>query len=119
MRFPLQIKTGNAMNDNILCELIYGKGAHVDPVACVEDLSAELAARRVAGYPHSIGQIVLHMNYWMDYEFRRSPAKIPAIPTTPSKAGRNIQNPPIELNGRPPTRNGNPRVSTLSTIWRN
>ncbi|MFZ0478934.1 MAG: DinB family protein [Terriglobales bacterium] len=80
MRFPLQIKTGNAMNDNILCELIYGKGAHVDPVACVEDLSAELAARRVAGYPHSIGQIVLHMNYWMDYEFRKIAGENPRNP---------------------------------------
>jgi uncharacterized damage-inducible protein DinB len=59
------------MIDNTLRELIYGKGAHVDPIACIEDISAELAARRVAGYPHSIWQIVLHMNYWMDYELRK------------------------------------------------
>jgi uncharacterized damage-inducible protein DinB len=56
------------MGDNTLRELVYGKGAHVDPVACVEDISAELAARTVAGYPHSIWQIVEHMNYWMDYD---------------------------------------------------
>ncbi|MGA7081335.1 MAG: DinB family protein [Terriglobales bacterium] len=56
------------MGDNILRELVYGKGAHVDPVACVEDISVELAARLVAGYPHSIWQIVEHMNYWMDYD---------------------------------------------------
>jgi uncharacterized damage-inducible protein DinB len=56
------------MGDTILRELVYGKGAHVDPVACVEDISAELAARTVAGYPHSIGQIVEHMNYWIDYD---------------------------------------------------
>ena len=42
------------MGDIMLRELVYGKGAHVDPVACVEDISAELAARTVAGYPHSI-----------------------------------------------------------------
>src|SRR5208283_3092217 len=47
---------------------VYGKGAHVDPMACVEDISAELAARTVAGYPHSIWQIVEHMNYWMGYD---------------------------------------------------
>ena len=59
------------MSDQTLRELVYGKGAHVDPVACVEDISAELAARRSSGYPHSIWEIVLHMNYWMDYELRK------------------------------------------------
>jgi len=58
----------NLMGDTILRELVYGKGAHVDPVACVEDVSAELAARTMAGYPHSIWQIVEHVNYWMDYD---------------------------------------------------
>ena len=56
------------MGDTTLRALVYGKGAHVDPVACVEDISAELVARTVAGYPHSIWQIVEHMNYWMDYD---------------------------------------------------
>jgi len=37
-------------------------------------------ARRVAGYPHSIGQIVLHMNYWMDYEFRKIAGENPRNP---------------------------------------
>ena len=59
------------MGDTTLRELVYGKGAHVDPVACVEDISAELAARIVAGYPHSIWQIVEHMNYWMDYDLAK------------------------------------------------
>jgi uncharacterized damage-inducible protein DinB len=56
------------MGDTTLRELVHGKGAHVDPVACVEDIPAELAARTVAGYPHSIWQIVEHINYWMDYD---------------------------------------------------
>jgi uncharacterized damage-inducible protein DinB len=56
------------MGDAALLELVHGKGAHVDPAACVEDLSAELAARIVEGYPHSIWQILEHMNYWMDYD---------------------------------------------------
>ncbi|MGA9527986.1 MAG: DinB family protein [Terriglobales bacterium] len=68
------------MSETTLRELIYGKGAHVDPVACVEDLSAELAARRVTGYPHSICQIVLHMNYWMDYELRKIGGENPRNP---------------------------------------
>jgi len=56
------------MSDTMLRELVYGKGAHVDPIACVEDIPAEIASRTVAGYPHSIWQIVEHMNYWMDYD---------------------------------------------------
>ncbi len=55
----------------VLRELYYGKGAHVNPLACLEDVSADLACRKIEGYPHSIYQIVEHMNYWMDYEIRR------------------------------------------------
>ena len=68
------------MGDATLRELVYGKGAHVDPVACVEDISAELAARTVAGYPHSIWQIVEHMNYWMEYELAKIAGENPYYP---------------------------------------
>jgi uncharacterized damage-inducible protein DinB len=68
------------MGDTTLRELVYGKGAHVDPVACVEDISAELAVRTVAGYPHSIWQIVEHMSYWMDYELRKIAGENPHHP---------------------------------------
>jgi uncharacterized damage-inducible protein DinB len=78
-----------------LTELLHGEGAHADPVACVEDLSAELAARHVEGFPHSIGQLVFHMNYWMDYELRRIRGERPvypehaseSFPSAPSPAG--------------------------------
>jgi len=63
-----------------LTELLHGKGAHADPFACVEDLPAELAARHVAGFPHSIGQLVFHMNYWMEYELRRIRGQRPVYP---------------------------------------
>jgi uncharacterized damage-inducible protein DinB len=68
------------MSSRALIELLHGKGAHADPVACVEDLSAELAARQVAGFPHSIGQLVFHMNYWMEYELRRIRGEKPRYP---------------------------------------
>lgn len=68
------------MSQRALTELLRGKGAHVDPIACVEDISAEVAARQVAGFPHSIGQLVFHMNYWMDYELRRIRGERPAYP---------------------------------------
>lgn len=68
------------MADQTIRELVYGKGAHADPVACVEDISAELATRTVAGYPHSIRQIVDHMSYWMEYEVHRIAGERPHYP---------------------------------------
>jgi uncharacterized damage-inducible protein DinB len=68
------------MSSRALIELLYGKGAHADPLACVEDLSAELAVRHVEGFPHSIAELVFHMNYWMDYELRRIRSEKPTHP---------------------------------------
>jgi uncharacterized damage-inducible protein DinB len=68
------------MSQSALTELLRGKGAHADPMACVEDISAEVAARQVAGFPHSIGQLVFHINYWMEYELRRIRGQRPDYP---------------------------------------
>ncbi len=74
------------MPERALTELLHGKGAHADPVACVEDISVELALRHVAGFPHSIGQLVFHMNYWMDYELRRIRGERPKYPEHSSES---------------------------------
>jgi uncharacterized damage-inducible protein DinB len=68
------------MSQRALTELFQGKGAHVDPIACVEDVSAEVAARQVTGFPHSIWHLVFHMNYWMEYELRRVRDEKPLYP---------------------------------------
>lgn len=59
------------MSDQALQELLSGKGAHVDPIACLEDVPAAVVGRKLEGCPHSIWQIVGHLNYWMDYDLRR------------------------------------------------
>jgi uncharacterized damage-inducible protein DinB len=74
------------MSSRALTELLHGKGAHADPLICVDDLSAKLAARSVAGFPHSIGQLVFHVNYWMDYEVRRLRGARPAYPEHSSES---------------------------------
>jgi uncharacterized damage-inducible protein DinB len=74
------------MTQRVLTELLRGKGAHADPIACVEDLSAELAARHAEGFPHSVGQLVFHMNYWMEYELRRIRGERPAYPEHSSES---------------------------------
>ena len=68
------------MADSTLAELLYGKGAHASPIACVEDVSLELAGRRIESYPHSIGQTVAHVNYWMSYELKRIRGESPTYP---------------------------------------
>ena len=68
------------MGDTTLRELVYGKRAHVDPIVCVEDISAELATRTVEGYPHSIWQLVEHMSYWMEHDLGKIAGGNPLYP---------------------------------------
>ena len=63
-----------------LTELLRGKGSHADPIACVEDLSAAVASKRVAGFPHCIADLVFHMSYWMNYELKRIRGEKPNYP---------------------------------------
>jgi hypothetical protein len=74
------------MSSRAIRELLHGKGSHVDPIACIEDISAELAARHVSGFPHSIGQLTFHMNYWMDYDLRRARGEKPPYPAHNSES---------------------------------
>ncbi|HXM65397.1 MAG TPA: DinB family protein [Candidatus Acidoferrum sp.] len=69
-----------------LIELLRGTGAHADPIAYMQDISAELAARQVNGFPHSIRDLVFHMNYWMDYDLRRVAGKRPPYPAHNSES---------------------------------
>jgi uncharacterized damage-inducible protein DinB len=59
---------------------LYGKYAHANPLACVEDVPIELAGRCTDNFPHSIFQLVSHLNYWMDYELRRTRGEQPVYP---------------------------------------
>ena len=68
------------MPERTLIELLYGKGAHVNPLACVEDLTAEWAGRYAENLPHSVWQIVWHVNFWTDYELRRIRGEKPHYP---------------------------------------
>jgi uncharacterized damage-inducible protein DinB len=70
----------NETSSQTLIELLYGKGSHANPITAVQGIPAELAARKFEGYPHSICQMVGHMNYWMDYELRRIRQEDPPYP---------------------------------------
>jgi uncharacterized damage-inducible protein DinB len=68
------------MFERTLIELLQGKSAHANPIACVEDLSSDLAARTIDGCPHSIWQLLTHLNFWMDYELQRIAGHPPLYP---------------------------------------
>src|SRR5215475_2252786 len=68
------------MMDSTYRLLLRGKGAHADPIAILADVPASSAGRLMEGYPHSIWQIVGHMNYWMQYELDRIAGKKPPYP---------------------------------------
>jgi uncharacterized damage-inducible protein DinB len=74
------------MSERTLIELLYGKGAHANPLACVEDLSADLAARHAENLPHSVWQIIWHVNFWTDYELRRIHGEKPKYPDHASES---------------------------------
>jgi uncharacterized damage-inducible protein DinB len=68
------------MANRVFEELLHGKGAHADPLTCIEDVSTELAGKTIEGFPHSIWQLVSHMNFWMDYEIKRVAGVAPSYP---------------------------------------
>ena len=69
------------VSQRTLIELLYGKGAHANPIASVQGIPSDLASRRLQGYPHSILQILFHMNFWMEYELRRIRQEDPPYPS--------------------------------------
>jgi len=74
------------MPERTLIELLYGKAAHANPLACIEDVSPELAGRLTDHFPHSIFQLTAHMNYWMDYELCRIRGEKPVYPAHASES---------------------------------
>jgi len=84
------------MSDRVFDELLWGKGAHVDPVASIEDLSAEKAGKTSEGFPHSIWQLVSHMTFWMDYEIKRIADEAPPYPEHASLSWPTEAMPPSE-----------------------
>jgi uncharacterized damage-inducible protein DinB len=99
------------MPEQTLIELLYGKGAHANPLACVEDLSAELAGRHAENLPHSVWQIVWHVNFWTDYELRRICGESPHYPDHAAESW-----PPSALPGEAEWKNQAARFAALISV---
>src|SRR5215470_7891507 len=74
------------MSERALIELLYGKGTHANTLACVQDAQFERAGRRADNSPHSIWQLVNHMNFWMAYELKRIGNEKPVYPAHASES---------------------------------
>jgi len=84
------------MANRTLQELLRGRGAHVDPVACVEGLDSAAAGRQLLGAEHTIWELVWHMNYWMDYELQSIEHREPPYPAHASESWPATPVPPTE-----------------------
>jgi uncharacterized damage-inducible protein DinB len=56
-------------------ELLIETYAHIPPARAIEALSAEEAERHIASGPHSIAEIVAHMNFWQEWFCSRAEGK--------------------------------------------
>ena len=93
------------MPELTLIELLYGKGAHANPLACVEDLSVELAGLHAENLPHSVWQIVWHLDFWTDYELRRIRGEEPHYPDHAAESWPSSIAPPSGVATRTKIRN--------------
>jgi hypothetical protein len=91
------MKMSESMSQSTLIELLYGEGAHANPITAVQGIPVQLAARKLEGYPYSIWQIVGHMNFWMDYEVRRIRQEDPSYPAHAADSWPSDSSPVTEL----------------------
>lgn len=60
--------------------LLEGGGASVPPDRALDGLSADLACRRVGGAPHTVAEIVAHMQFWQAFSAALVRGEGPSLP---------------------------------------
>lgn len=65
-RSPAGASNEEVLRDR-LAKALTGEGAHTRTAEILDDLPAELAARGVEGFPHTICAVVRHLVYWHDF----------------------------------------------------
>ena len=84
------------MPERVLIELLYGRSAHASTLACVEDVPFSVVVHLAEGFPHSIWQLVSHINFWMAYELKRIAGQQPPYPVHASESWPTQTQPPSE-----------------------
>ncbi|HEU4743190.1 MAG TPA: DinB family protein [Meiothermus sp.] len=86
--------------EQALKDAVYGKNAFAEYAKALCGLDAPTASQRPAGSPHSIWQLVWHLNYWQEATLmalqgekpqHRAEADYPAHPEAPSQEALDIE----------------------------
>lgn len=104
------------MADRCLTELFHGEGAHRHPIACVEDVPAALAGQKLAGYPHSIWQIIWHLNYWCEHDLRRIAGEPLPYPQHAAESWPSADAPPSDAEWKEEVRRFASLIDKLSAL---
>ena len=70
-----------AQLQEVLGDALYGARSHLSPERILEGLDYELAGREIPNSPHTIWQLLKHLNYWQD----RFIARLEGLKALPSK----------------------------------
>ncbi|WP_422122440.1 DinB family protein [Planococcus sp. X10-3] len=55
------------MNEKFFASGLHGQGAHVDAATVFDGLDWQQAGEKAGGFPHSVWELLFHMNYWQTF----------------------------------------------------
>lgn len=67
---------------HFLINLISNKGAHANAFNTLVGITPEIAGKRLEGYPHTIWQLIKHINYWQKFVVESLEGNGPKTPKT-------------------------------------
>ncbi|WP_158599117.1 DinB family protein [Planococcus salinus] len=55
------------MNEKFFWNGLHGEGAHVDTATVFDGLDWQQAGQKAGNFPHSVWELLFHMNYWQNF----------------------------------------------------
>ncbi|MFD1030276.1 DinB family protein [Metaplanococcus flavidus] len=55
------------MNEQFFRKALHGQEAHVDTATVFDGLDWRQAGEKATGFPHSVWELLFHVNYWQDF----------------------------------------------------
>ncbi|MCA1057593.1 hypothetical protein LCL96_01515 [Rossellomorea aquimaris] len=79
-----------------LVQSLIGERGHLPIHNALPDIGWELAGKEIEGQPHTIYQLLSHMNYWQDFLLKVAQGEVPKLPSHPSESWPNATNAPSQ-----------------------
>lgn len=67
---------------HFLINLVSNKGAHAHAFNALVGITPAIAGKRLEGYPHTIWQLIKHINYWQNFVVQSLEGNAPKTPKT-------------------------------------